>query len=292
MNSIWNLLFLFSLFVLKIHAYEYDLSICTIFRDDARFLKEWIEYHKLIGVQHFYLFDNLSQDDYLTVLEPYIISGEVSLTAWPHESNDMQTWDRIQRQAYEKGVELSIGVSKWLAIIDTDEFIVPMLTYNLVDFLKDYEDYGGLGINWVTFGTSGVTKIPEDKLMIETLLLRAKDHEVKASHWIIKSIVQPERIVFPIKSVHSLSYKNGFGCVDTDFGNIFNEITTTIKFDKVRLHHYRFRDRDFFYNIKIPRQSKYCASSRAISIESVCNEVYDDTMLRFVPLLSNAIKNK
>lgn len=287
MNSIQNYLLLSFLFVLNVFSYEYELSICAIFRDDARFLKEWIEYHKLVGVQHFYLFDNLSKDDYQTVLEPYLQSGDVTLIEWPYESQNGSSWDYIQRKAYEKGVELSLGVSKWLALIDTDEFIVPMIKNNVLDLLKDYEDYGGLGVNWVTFGTSGVQRIPDDKLMIETLLRRARDDEF--NHTTIKSIVQPERIVFPIQDVHHLSYKHGYCCVDADFEYTHGSYTSSRKFDKIRLHHYRFRDMDFFFNVKIPRQSKYFSYKQAVSLESVCNEVYDDTMMRFVPLLSKII---
>ncbi len=34
---------------------KYYFSICAIFKDESLSIKEWIEYHKLIGVEHFYL---------------------------------------------------------------------------------------------------------------------------------------------------------------------------------------------------------------------------------------------
>ena len=36
---------------------KHQLSICAIFKNEAKFLKEWIEYHRLVGVDHFYLYD-------------------------------------------------------------------------------------------------------------------------------------------------------------------------------------------------------------------------------------------
>lgn len=284
MQSIRTWLILSLLFLtIKLHSYQYDLSVCTIFRDDARFLKEWIEYHKLVGVQHFYLFDNLSEDDFQNVLEPFINAGDVTLIPWPLASNDLYSWNRVQCLSIEKGIELAAGISKWLAIIDTDEFMVPVGYRNLHDLLKEYEEFGGLGVNWMTFGTSHVERIPDNRLMIETLLLRAKDGD--PSHHMIKSIIQPDKVLFPVDSPHYFRFKEGFWCVDSNFDFISRAQTKTYQFDKVRLHHYRFRDKDFFYNVKIARQSKYICADLAIQLEASCNEVYDDTMLQFVPCL-------
>lgn len=35
------------------HPDRYYLAAAAIFQDEAPYLKEWIEYHKLIGVEHF-----------------------------------------------------------------------------------------------------------------------------------------------------------------------------------------------------------------------------------------------
>jgi hypothetical protein len=59
--------------------YKYDLAICAIFQDEAPYLKEWIEFHRLVGVEHFYLYNHRSRDHYQEVLKPYILSGLVEL---------------------------------------------------------------------------------------------------------------------------------------------------------------------------------------------------------------------
>jgi len=38
------------------------LSICAIFKDEAPYLPEWIEFHRLVGVERFFLYDNGSGD--------------------------------------------------------------------------------------------------------------------------------------------------------------------------------------------------------------------------------------
>mgnify|MGYP002522247983 CR=1 FL=1 len=44
---------------------KYRISICGIFKNESRFLKEWMEYYVMIGVDHFYMYNNNSEDDYL-----------------------------------------------------------------------------------------------------------------------------------------------------------------------------------------------------------------------------------
>ena len=51
------------------------LAACTIYRDDADYLGEWIEFHRLVGVERFVLYDNGSTDDHLDVLAPYLEEG-------------------------------------------------------------------------------------------------------------------------------------------------------------------------------------------------------------------------
>src|SRR5271165_4385432 len=86
---------------IKNKSYPYDLAICAIFQNEAPYLKEWIEFHKLVGVQHFYLYNNLSTDDYITVLAPYIDTKEVDLVDWPYPKTSPEHWYEIQCAAYD-----------------------------------------------------------------------------------------------------------------------------------------------------------------------------------------------
>ena len=38
---------------------KYTVAVCAIFKNESVFLKEWLEYHLLIGVEHFYLYNNM-----------------------------------------------------------------------------------------------------------------------------------------------------------------------------------------------------------------------------------------
>ena len=56
------------------------------------YLKEWIEYHKIVGIQHFYMYNNNSNDDYLAILQPYIEAGDVTFLNWPYEQGQMSAY--------------------------------------------------------------------------------------------------------------------------------------------------------------------------------------------------------
>ncbi len=47
-----------------------------------------------MGAKHFYLYNNLSQDNYLEVLQPYIESGDVELIEWPYRCQNL--WQHCQ----------------------------------------------------------------------------------------------------------------------------------------------------------------------------------------------------
>lgn len=116
-------------------THQHQLSICAMFKDEANWLKEWIVYHhSVLGVEHFYLYNNESSDDYKSVLQPYIEKGLVEVYEWDSDNSDHLAfgafmdapWNAAQLGVYNDCLKnKALGVSKWVAMIDIDEFIVP-----------------------------------------------------------------------------------------------------------------------------------------------------------------------
>lgn len=52
----------------------------SISKNEAPYIKEWIEFHKLVGFTKFYFYDNESEDNTVDILKPYIDSGLVEYT--------------------------------------------------------------------------------------------------------------------------------------------------------------------------------------------------------------------
>lgn len=265
--------------------YKYDLAVGAIFRDEARFLKEWIEFHKLVGVQHFYMYNNLSQDHYLEVLNPYIQSGEVELFQWPYDHGDQWQWNGIQCAAYDHLIARVRDEVKWLAIIDADEMIVPIEHGNILDFLRDFEEYSGVGINWQQHGTSHVWHIPDNCLMIEKLLWKGR-FDIP-DHYVVKSIIQPKKVICTANP-HFFVYSEGFQ-VNADKIPFDGCTTEYIAIDQICINHYWSRDIDHFLNVKWPRAIKYNQNPRFEDYfrhaNEIFNEAFDPFMERFVPEL-------
>lgn len=143
---------------------EYKVSVCSIFKDEGTYLKEWIEYHIIVGVEHFYLYNNKSSDNYLKILNPYINKGLVTLIDWPKPQSQME--------AFSDCAERFSSQTKWIAYIDLDEFIVPNEANNIYDVVKRFEKNRPCVIAyWRYFGSSGIVDRNTKNLVTEDFVL-------------------------------------------------------------------------------------------------------------------------
>lgn len=265
-------------FTINLSAYKYRLSAGMIFKNEASYLKEWIEYHRLVGVQHFYLFNNDSTDNYREVLQPYIAKGWVEL----FDANTQNDFNGTQVDCYNRALIASFGVSKWIAMIDSDEFLVTPKGVRIADVLRQYEDYAGVAVNWRSFGTSGVEKIPDDKLMIECLTHCAPP-EHHMNH-IVKCIVRPERSSC-FGGPHWPELVPGWTLVNS-VGQHYEPGTSFSHYSQLWINHYWTRDEDFLINVKVARSIAWgCNPQGILDTAAALNLCSDDCILRHVPKL-------
>ena len=78
---------------------------------------------------------------------------------------------------------------RWIAVIDSDEFIVVHGSNSLHDLCN--QDAAAIGINWAMFGTNGHEQRPT-QLVIEALTCRAEDGFSPNHH--VKSLVRPAAV--------------------------------------------------------------------------------------------------
>ena len=175
-------------------------AICAVFRDEAPYLAEWVEFHRLVGVEHFFLYDDRSGDAGREVLAPYISEGLVTLTkcAMPLASGG-QGW------AYADALRRARGRVRWLAFIDIDEFLFSPEEESLVNVLAEFEQHPGIVVNWQVYGSSGLHSRP-DGLVIESFTRRARTDWVRNRR--VKSIVDPQRAVRSM-GPHFFEYSSG-----------------------------------------------------------------------------------
>lgn len=231
-------------------TYPYRFSIVLIIQNEASYLEEWMEYHRMLGTEHFYIYDNKSTDDLKKFLTEYIEQGIVTY----------QYWTGGQPEAYQHAVDHYKFESKYIAVIDVDEFLVPtdeagsQLLEEIVDgILSEHRERmkyhgiqkqlgGGLCVNWRVYGSGGHKKRP-DGLVIENYMYRLNEERMESAH--IKTIANPRTI--QSCHVHNMDYISGFACL-SEKGTYVADMPF---FDgcckKLRINHYYTRSEEELY---------------------------------------------
>ena len=118
--------------------------------DGQRRLLEWISYNKVIGFDHFYLFDNSGAfADSTTSLKPIadLFPNDITYVAWPSQvcnnrpNNVDSPGERSSQYAAEASCRLRFGPHvQWIGQFDIDEYLVPMGSHENVTSLLDELD--------------------------------------------------------------------------------------------------------------------------------------------------------
>jgi glycosyl transferase family 92 len=254
------------------------LSIAAVYLNEGRYLREWIEFHRLVGVERFFLYENRSDDDHLEVLAPYIESGVVVYRHWP--------WFPYQLQVFDDVIEHHREDSRWIAFIDLDEFLFSPTMRPVAEILRDYEQHAAVGVNCMTFGTSG-HEVPPSGLVIENYLRRT---DRDARNVIIKSIVDPSRTLHAGRTPHYFRLRNHERAVTERHEPIIGDETESVSCELLRINHYFTRsqqERDAkIANIRADNgRAKPDGSER----DQTLNAVEDRTILGYLPALREAL---
>ena len=267
---------------LRSHQMLHKLAVVSILKNEARYIKEWLDYHRLVGVDHFYLYDNESSDNVFEILEPYINQGIVSY--------DFIAGRGKQLEVYNAALLKHRDDSELLAFIDIDEFMVPLSApYDLYkqfsEILAIDKNAAGVSVNWRMFGSSGFDRKPSTGCVIDNFLWRAKDDGLGNN--CVKAVVKPNFCEsFPnphypklIPGKYMISEK---GTPVKEWQNI------DLTLNKVRINHYFTKSKEEWTE----RRSLGAADSGKLNrtIEDFYlydnNDMYDDKILNIVRELS------
>jgi hypothetical protein len=95
---------------------------------NAELVAEWVAYHLLRGVEHWYIYAN--EDPALTraALAPYVAAGRVEVVDWRWDLPRSKTtgWARQHPQMHSC-VHRYRGRAAWVALFDVDEFFQVLL---------------------------------------------------------------------------------------------------------------------------------------------------------------------
>ena len=227
------------------------LAFVLIAKNEATYIKEWLDFHIKQGVSHFFIYDNLSTDNFREVLQPYIDSGMVTY--------EIIKGKQRQTDVYNMALNKNRSRFKYMGFIDGDEFVfVRNNTYgggghcDLVTFMNDFmaahPNAGGIGINWLIFGSSHHEKRPAGGVL-ENFTMCAERNFFVNHH--IKTICDPAKAI--AATGHYSIYSRGFHNLNENGEILSGALTEQVHFDKIRINHYFTKSKEEYIAIKMER---------------------------------------
>ncbi|GLT43407.1 hypothetical protein SLA2020_173570 [Shorea laevis] len=200
----------------------YEMCICTMVLNQAKFLKEWVMYHARIGVQRWYIYDNNSDDNTDGVIKRLLDANyNVSRHVWP--------WIKTQEAGFAHCALRARDSCVWVGFIDVDEFFhlksglmfhdvlqnVSLRYDGVTSFGNSRKKYGNIGeirVSCYSFGPSGHKHVPVQGVTVGyTCRILAPERH--------KSIIRPEALNSSlINVVHHFHLRDGFRFLNMNKG--------------------------------------------------------------------------
>jgi len=202
--------------------------ISTQVRDELD-IDEWVRYHLGIGFDHIVIYDNMS------VIPVENIWNNVTVIKEDREFESSEN-DNCHNDTIKN------FDADWVARIDVDEFIVLKKHKKINNFLKPFSEYGGVGINWRIFGTSGHKTKPKG-FVRDNYVWRMPDNcgwILNGGSYQLKTIIRRE---FCIQVHHPHFCRSSRPLVDEDFHPYTDAWTDSSRTQAV-IHHYVTKSRD------------------------------------------------
>ena len=213
------------------NLFLHDLAIVAIMKCEAPYLKEWLDYHLLAGVDHFYLYDNESPDNQAEVAKPYVEAGLVDYFFTPGKA--------VQMFAYLDAVKRFKFFSRYMAFIDGDEFLYPKINRSIAEVVDEIllqdKNAAGLAINWQIFGSDGAEEADYTRGVLERFMRRAPSDFDVNKH--VKTIADPRKVSI-ILNPHFLNYFEGNYSVNENGGIVVGPFNEPVVAEKIVINHY------------------------------------------------------
>lgn len=265
-------------------------SVCTIYRDQAEYLAEWVEFHLLVGADRLFLYNNNSTDHHRDVLAPYLRDGTVVLHDWAIK------FPRAVKTAINHCLSEHRDDSRWIAFIDLDEFLFSPTLVPVSELLPEYERHPAVCVVALEYGTSGHVTDPPG-LVTENYVYRWMPPKGAA----VKCIVDPARTQ-RAESAHRFAYQEG-EAVDERHRPIRGQAapdgpsrldgwtTTSPSYEKLRINHYwSMSEESAMRKLARWNEDKVRRTPAAVRRQiAMRNDVRDEAITPYVPALREAL---
>ena len=208
----------------------YNFVICGVFKNESHILDEWISHYLYHGVDHIYLVNDFSSDNFMEIINKY--NDKVTLL-----HNDIITKEVGRQQLiYNKYFRPLLQTSTWMSILDLDEFLYNPSEINLQNTLLEFQEYSQISIPWVHFASND--HILQPNSVVEGFTMRA-NYSHNKSYYSYKCIFRTNHLIQ--FGIHS-NIVNG-----QTINLLYNDTSNIPKF---LINHYNIQSLEFYSQIK------------------------------------------
>jgi len=203
-------------------------AMCSIVINEELYLDEFVDYHRALGFDHFFFYDNTDMSE----LEQWgkLKGNDIWVFPFPGVGRQLEAYKHCAQVVAKE----ANGPFEWVAFFDADEYLVLKQHDHIADMLEQYCSSGALMVNWVAFGSDGWNLPIHEPVTRRFLYREAKVNQHVKTIVRVKDIAETKLDWDPHNFVelknHSSHDSNG-----NPVEGPFNENGPT---DVVVLHHY------------------------------------------------------
>jgi hypothetical protein len=225
---------------------RYVLAVYSIMQNEAHVIREWMDIHLREGVEHFFLLDHGSTDDWRDRVKEHIRAGRVTVRRLPSEGS----LDKLR----VLNADFALDGAEWVILQDLDEFTYATGPIAIPQFLRRLPaDVSQVSVPWVTFGSGGNLRQPTHLVAgckrAEDIGLRPVLDD-KERPWHVKSIVRARKLRRMHAHIHEVSGHTVLPVDDlTQIGGRFyieNRHALRIQDFRILQNHYIHQSLDYY----------------------------------------------
>ena len=230
------IIFFFSYMMFKkIHSkYLINTALCVVAKRENRYIKEFVEYYKNLGITHIFLYDNndIEDENFNNILKDYINNNFVKIINY-------RGLFKPQKNAYKNCYNNLKNNYDWIAFFDADEYLYIVNVTNINDFLSlsKFKKCSSILINWKYYGDNNnlfyKPKPLKERFLIPTYLQKNKNVN-KYFYSGGKTIARGKLKIIWAHFPHFLKNKN----ICRPDGNIIKNPFSPPQFSKAYINHY------------------------------------------------------
>jgi len=235
------------------------IHLCAIAKNEERYLKDWVDYHRNIGFDCIHLFDNGGNGD-LSYISKYVNI---------YNAIGKQT---IQLPAYQQIIDW-LPKDDYCLFIDVDEFV----EYNTLisALIRNCDDFDVMKLSWQVYGDNGLDNYedkpvwerfknpsPKDCVYNDTL----PNGYTENNH--TKSLFHKTNKFAKCVSPHTIFVENGV------YINALNERTDSSPFDKVVWN-------NLYLKHYLTKSKQEWCERRLNKVDACGNRIPDENLIRY-----------